>query len=200
MNGRRILLTLVVALLICAQKEIVVRAGDGGSTLERFEGGRAIGKPIRVTIGKKGIAPAGSKVEGDLKTPAGTFRIVGAAGYDAKPPEGTKLPYTRSIASLKCVDDPKSAHYNTLADERAVKKDWAHAEEMLRDDALYRFVLLIDYNTHPVEPEKGSCIFLHVWKDERTATAGCVAMPLADLEILIRWADADTRITIAPAK
>ena len=48
------------------------------------------------------------------------------------------------------------------------------------------------YNTYPVEKSKGSCIFLHIWKDALTGTAGCTAMERRNLERIVGW--------LAPAK
>ena len=37
-------------------------------------------------------------------------------------------------------------------------------------------VCVINYNTDPVIPGKGSAIFLHVCKDDFAATEGCIAV------------------------
>lgn len=204
------MLAALIAALVLAESDrgvvdklIVVRAPHAGATtgtLERFERSqnewRSVAAPIRVVVGKKGIALGGSKLEGDLKTPAGTFRVLGATGYDAAPPPGTALTYVRATPALKCVDDPRSKYYNRVLDERTVKPDWASAEAMLLADDRYRRVLIIGYNAEPTISGKGSCIFFHVWRNAESPTAGCVAMPLADLELLMRWSDENTRVLI----
>ena len=187
----------ILAAIVGTEKTVLVEVETPASTtgvLRRFEDGRAVGAPIPIVVGTKGIALGDTKREGDLRTPAGKFRVTGAVGYDAD--VVSVLPYTRATRTLRCVDDPRSKHYNTLVDERAVKKDWSSAEMMRRDDELYRRVLTIDYNTRPVRAGKGSCIFLHIWESASTPTAGCIAMSAADLETLLRWADTDTALAI----
>jgi len=49
-------------------------------------------------------------------------------------------------------------------------------EDMLRPDDLYRYVLIIGYNTPKPVPGAGSCIFLHVWRGKDSSTAGCTAI------------------------
>jgi L,D-peptidoglycan transpeptidase YkuD (ErfK/YbiS/YcfS/YnhG family) len=43
----------------------------------------------------------------------------------------------------------------------------------------------VDYNTNPSVPGAGSAIFIHA--DTGGPTAGCVSLPLADLDTLLRW-------------
>jgi len=45
----------------------------------------------------------------------------------------------------------------------------------------YELGVYIAYNRSPTEKDRGSCIFLHIWKDPKTPTAGCTAMSQADL-------------------
>jgi len=59
-------------------------------------------------------------------------------------------------------------------------------------DDLYKWGVVVAHNP-PAIPGAGSCIFLHVWKDARSATAGCTAMPEQDLVHLLRWLDPRAR-------
>ena len=123
------------------------------------------------------------KHEGDGKSPAGVFELMGSYGYAAKPPPGAGLPYTQVDPSWKCVDDPKSTHYNTILDQKTTKPDWTSAEEMRRPDELYTWVVDVAHNAERT-PGAGSCIFLHVWSGPGSSTVGCTAMDehkLADL-------------------
>jgi D-alanyl-D-alanine dipeptidase len=59
---------------------------------------------------------------------------------------------------------------------------------MRRDDILYKWGVVVDHNPAAI-PGAGSCIFLHVWKNAASPTAGCTAMRESDLAGLIRWLD-----------
>lgn len=186
-----------------AHKRIVVITDGWTATrgqLLRFvrdgRGWTAVGAPVPVVVGAAGLAWARDKREGDGRAPAGRFRLGGVTGYDDAPPPGTALPYRRADAALRCVDDPASPAYNQLA--VATGHDpWRSAERMRRDDELYRLTLFVRHNDARV-PGRGSCIFLHVWRDARSPTVGCTAMALADLRALVAWADADTELVQLP--
>ena len=44
------------------------------------------------------------------------------------------------------------------------------------NDDLYDLVYVLNYNTNPIIPGKGSAIFLHICKDDFSHTEGCVAI------------------------
>lgn len=99
------------------------------------------------------------------------------------------MPYVRLTNTSVCVNDPSSAYYNQLVDAAKVKvPDWHSSERMILADNRYKWGVFVEHNIPP-GPAVGSCIFLHVWKDSQTATAGCTAMPEDDLVKLIRWLD-----------
>jgi L,D-peptidoglycan transpeptidase YkuD (ErfK/YbiS/YcfS/YnhG family) len=141
----------------------------------------------------KGLQPSGlqgpTKREGDGKSPAGVFHLRLATGYAPVAPPGTRLPYRQATPTLRCVDDPRSAFYNRLVDEREVAKDWSSAEDMRRSDALYRLVVWVAHNDAPAAPDAGSCIFLHLRTAPGSVTAGCTAVDDAPMELLLRWLD-----------
>jgi len=87
------------------------------------------------------------------------------------------------------VDDVRSAHYNRLADEAKVKKDWSSAEDMRRKDELYRLAVWVSHNDAPVVPGGGSCIFLHLRAGPESTTSGCTAFEPEPMERLLRWLD-----------
>jgi zinc D-Ala-D-Ala dipeptidase len=127
------------------------------------------------------------KTEGDRKSPAGAFALRASYGYAAAPPKGTKLPYTPSDETLKCVDDPASLHYASIVDADA-QRDWHSAEDMKRSDDAYTWVIDIAHNPKRV-PGEGSCIFLHVWRGPDSSTVGCTAMPEPQLRDLLARLD-----------
>ncbi len=124
------------------------------------------------------------KREGDGRSPAGIFAIGPAFGYAAAPLPASRVAYTAVTPTWRCVDDPKSAHYNRVLDEAGVVKDWTSAEDMKRGDALYQWVVEVGHNA-AAAPGDGSCIFLHVWSGPGSGTAGCTAMARPALERLL---------------
>jgi hypothetical protein len=99
------------------------------------------------------------------------------------------MPYRQATSTLRCVDDPRSVHYNGLAEEAKTKKDWSSAEDMRWEDELYRFAVWAGYNDTPVAFGGGSCIFLHLRSGSEATTAGCTAFEPEPMERLLRWLD-----------
>jgi L,D-peptidoglycan transpeptidase YkuD (ErfK/YbiS/YcfS/YnhG family) len=160
---------------------------------------REVGSPLQGSLGRTGLAwgqgarPQGlegpSKKEGDGRSPAGVFPLREATGYAKAAPPGTRLPYREATSTLRCVDDPRSAHYNRLVDEARTKKDWTSAEDMRRADDLYRLVVWVGYNDTPPRPGAGSCIFLHFRERADEVTAGCTAFDKGVMEEILAWLD-----------
>ncbi|MDQ3557225.1 MAG: hypothetical protein M3409_10695 [Gemmatimonadota bacterium] len=162
----------------------------------------AVGEPIPAAVGRTGLAwgtgihggreGAGPvKREGDGRAPAGIFALSSAFGYaPAAEVPWIRLPYQQATASLECVDDVGSAHYNRIVDRgRIAAPDWNSHEEMRRPDALYSLGVVADHNAAPPVPGGGSCIFLHVWEGPSQATSGCTAFARENLEATLRWLD-----------
>lgn len=139
--------------------------------------------PWPVVIGRTGFAKPGEKMEGDGHTPSGDYLINLAFGRANN--ISTGLNYRQATDTDVWVDDVASSQYNQW-----VKKP-VHAasfEEMLRKDGLYDIGAVIEYNTAPVIPGKGSAIFIHVWREHGTKpTAGCVALNSRNLRRLLEW-------------
>jgi len=145
---------------------------------------RAFG-PFPAAIGRNGFAPPGEKREGDGRTPSGTYRLAYAFGYAGSVP--TKMPYRQALEDDLWVDDPDAPDYNRWVRRRETSA--ASYERMKRDDDLYRYGVVIDYNADPVVRGRGSAIFLHVWRGARSATAGCVAVSEANILKILAWLD-----------
>jgi D-aminopeptidase len=162
-----------------------------------------VGAPIEASLGRSGLAwgrglhPQGlggpEKREGDGKSPAGVFDLRLVTGYAKTAPVGTRMPYRQATATVRCVDDPRSLHYNRLADEATAKKGWSSAEDMRRKDDLYRLVVWVGHNDVPVVPGGGSCIFLHLRSGPEDTTSGCTAFKPEPMERLLRWLDPAAR-------
>ncbi len=154
--------------------------------LEKREGRwRDVFGPIPSVIGKGGFAPPGEKREGDGRTPSGIFPLGTAFGYE--PTAATKMPYRQAAADDVWVDDPGAADYNRWVKKGKTKA--ASFEYLRRKDDLYRYAVVIEYNTRPIVPGAGSAIFLHIWKGPAEPTLGCVAVSTNDILRIFRWLD-----------
>jgi len=141
--------------------------------------------PVAAVIGRKGFAPPGEKREGDGRTPSGLYRLGTAFGYAPSVP--TKMPYRQSLADDLWIDDPNDPDYNRLVKQEKTRA--ASYEKMKREDDLYKYGMVIEYNTDPVIKGHGSAIFLHIWSGPRSDTAGCVAVSENDLLKILAWLD-----------
>tara|TARA_Y100000996_G_scaffold346615_1_gene284805 strand:+ start:246 stop:740 length:495 start_codon:yes stop_codon:yes gene_type:complete len=142
-------------------------------------------------IGKKGSAK--NKVEGDKKTPKGTFSL-GNLYYrkDRNPKPLTKLKCIPIKKSMGWCNDVKSKkYYNKLI---KINKKIRH-EKLFRKDYKYDFMLPINYNTKKIKLGKGSAIFLHL-SNELKPTLGCIALNRKDFLILIKLINKKTKIKI----
>lgn len=158
---------------------------------------KSVGESFPVVVGRSGLAwgdvltselgMAKIKQEGDGNSPAGIFPLVSAFGSATKP-NAVELPYTKLDRSTECVDDVRSSFYNRIVNRMQVGNfDWKSSEKMLEIGPQYDLGIFVAYNTYPVEAGRGSCIFLHIWKDSAGPTAGCTAMERRDLERIVGW-------------
>ena len=166
----------------------------------------AEGPAVPIVVGQTGLAwgDAGfgtprdpRKREGDGRAPAGRFPLGSVFGFGASVSiADLRMPYLPLRDGTECVDDVASAHYNRVVDRGDVRRvDWTSAERMRSID-LYRLGVMVEYNTRPVRRGRGSCIFLHIWREQGSPTSGCTAMPADDLETIARWLDASRRPTL----
>lgn len=156
------------------------------------------GDEFPVVVGSKGLAwgdespgqTATSKIkqEGDGNAPAGLFPLTSSFGTSTKP-SALELPYTKLDEFTECVDDSRSNFYNRIVNRMQVGNfDWKSSEKMLAIGDEYGLGVFVAYNSFPVVKGKGSCIFMHVWKDQNTATDGCTAMERRNVERIVGWA------------
>lgn len=166
--------------------DIVVEATTGSQGLVRF-GALA----FECALGKSGIT--GDKREGDHATPAGRFPLR-ALFYRADKGDAPACPLpTQQIDPLDgWCDADSDDKYN-----RYVRLPFTASHETLwRDDDLYDLLVVLGHNDAPVAPSGGSCIFLHVAREDYAPTEGCVALKRADLVTLLSALDADSQINI----
>ena len=145
---------------------------------------------FKCALGKKGIKL--SKKEGDKSTPAGIFTI-GKLYYRA---DRVKKPLTKINTkiikkNMGWCDDVTSKFYNK---EMKINKNIKH-EKLYRNDNVYDYLIIINYNTKKIKPGKGSAIFLHLTKNYKK-TLGCVAVKKKDFLIILKLITKNTRIKI----
>ncbi len=147
---------------------------------------------FKCSIGKNGLTQ--SKVEGDKKTPVGTFSLGNLLYRNDR--------NSRPLTKLKCIpikknmgwcDDIKSKkYYNKLI---KVKKN-LQFEKLYRRDYKYDFIIPINYNTGKTKIGSGSAIFIHLTK-KYNPTTGCIALQKKDFLILLKLINKNTKIRIA---
>lgn len=149
--------------------------------------------PLRmpVALGRGGIIA--NKREGDGGTPRGRFwptRLWWRA--DRLPRPQTSLPIRRIGTADAWCEDPSDRRYN-----RAFRRSASEPGDRLwRNDGLYDLIIEIDHNTRPRIAGRGSGVFIHVARPRFAPTAGCVALRLRDLQLLLRRLTPKTRIMI----
>jgi L,D-peptidoglycan transpeptidase YkuD (ErfK/YbiS/YcfS/YnhG family) len=135
-------------------------------------------------VGGRGVSP--SKREGDRRTPAGAFGF-GRTMYGLGPNPGVRYRYHRVVCGDWWVEDPRSPFYNRFRHVRCGSSPPFRtvSEDLSRSPTAYRHFAVIDYNTNPTVPGRGSGIFLHA--STGRPTLGCVSLPLPHLLRLLRW-------------
>jgi len=133
------------------------------------------------------------KIEGDKKTPKGTFEIENLYFREDR----IKKPLTL----LKCIKIKKnmgwcddisfSKKYNKLI---KIDKKIRH-EKLKRKDNKYDLLIPIKYNFNKPTTGKGSCIFIHLTKNYQP-TAGCIALKKKDFLIMLKLIRKDSKIKI----
>lgn len=183
---------------------------DNQAILQRFEKQQGIWKqvaaPIPVQVGRNGMAWGRGlhniknlsqfKQEGDGKAPAGIFKLASSFGYASVALSQQTYPYRTATLNDYYIDDSESKDYNRWVHiapplENTPKVYWKSYEKMRRDDARYELGIEVEHNKNPILAGAGSAIFMHVWKDKNTSTAGCTAMSKANMMVILRWLKQD---------
>ena len=137
-------------------------------------------------VGKRGFASHGKKAEGDGKSPTGIYSITHF--FSKYPKFDAKLQKIKITKNSIWVDDSKDPLYNSFYEQN--EQNPKKGENLYRSkDALYDYVMVINYNTEERKPYKGSAIFLHVWSRPGGPTAGCVAVEKQNILRLFGWID-----------
>jgi L,D-peptidoglycan transpeptidase YkuD (ErfK/YbiS/YcfS/YnhG family) len=145
---------------------------------------------FKCCIGKQGINSR--KIEGDNSTPKGKFKI-GTLYYRAdrvKKPL-TKINTRKISKNIGWCNDSFSKYYNKKI---KINKNIKY-EKLYRADYKYDYLIVIEYNTKGIKPNKGSAIFLHLTKNYQK-TAGCIAIKKKDFLIMLKIINKNSKIVI----
>ena len=146
---------------------------------------------FKCCIGKNGLSR--KKVEGDYKTPKGTFEL-GPLYYRDDRIKNVKSNIKKIKINKKmgwCDDKNDKKNYNKLV---KIHKNLKH-EKLYRKDKKYDLIIPIKYNFKKRILGKGSCIFLHLTKNYK-ATAGCIAMKENDFMVMLKLINNKTKIKV----
>jgi L,D-peptidoglycan transpeptidase YkuD (ErfK/YbiS/YcfS/YnhG family) len=154
--------------------------------------------PWGAVIGAAGFSD--HHMEGDNTTPTGYYGI-GPVMYGNQPNPGVQEQYVQLTCGDWWDEDPTTTNYNTF---QVVPCGQAPpfgggSEALWTETAAYPSFAVVDYNTDPVIAYRGSAIFIHA--EIGVPTAGCVSLPLADLDQYLRWVDPadDPAIVMGPS-
>jgi L,D-peptidoglycan transpeptidase YkuD (ErfK/YbiS/YcfS/YnhG family) len=151
--------------------------------------------PMAMRLGTKGFSD--HKVEGDLTTPTGMYRI-GATMYGIAGNPGVRYAYHHLVADDWWNENVASPAYNSFVHGA---DPGGGSEPLWQISPQYTYFAVIDYNIPVVSatPARGSGIFLHV--SAGRATAGCLALAQSDLVAVLRWLNpaASPRVVMAPS-
>ena len=140
--------------------------------------------PYAARLGRNGLSS--DRREGDGTTPTGTYPI-GRTMYGNEANPGVRFRYRR----LRCGDwwdeDQSSPTYNRFQHVRCgTKPPFGGASEgMWQQPRPYPFLAVIEYNTRPVVPGRGSGMFLHA--QTGGPTIGCISLRKDQLRAVLRW-------------
>ena len=143
-------------------------------------------------IGKNGL---GKTMEGDGKTPVGTFGFNAAFGIADDP--GCKIPYTKVDDNAYWSGDTcNGMQYNkmvSIKDYPDLNKD--DSEHIIDYTRHYQYCLNISYN-EACDTNAGSAIFLHCLGPNKPFTGGCVAIPENQMKFVMQHVDPGCKVVI----
>jgi len=193
------LIIISFSILLHSSQQIILVVSDdfisSKAQLECYEGSQSLCGTIEVNIGKNGLGWGVSeknlyqkqdeplKYEGDKKAPIGIFNLTHIYGYSKK--HNYNMPYLYTSKNLICVDDSNSPFYNQVIEANGGEKSF---ENMRRSDHQYELGIMVAHNNEAIQ-KRGSCIFLHVKKEEDAPTAGCTSMNLREIKKIASWLD-----------
>lgn len=133
------------------------------------------------------------KREGDGATPRGSFALR-RLFYRAD-----RMPPPRTVLKPRPIGD-HDGWCETVGDRnynRLVRIPYATSHEfMKRNDRLYDVVAELSHNERPRVQGHGSAVFLHLRRPDGGPTAGCVAVSMRDMKVILSRCGPKTRIAL----
>ena len=147
---------------------------------------------VKCAIGKRGIGF--KKKEGDNLTPKGKFKIKSILyRKDRVSNLKSNIKKLQIKRNMGWCDDPKTKNYNKLI----YFPFKFSAEKLYRKDNIYDVILVLNFNTNPIQKNKGSAIFIHVAKKRYKDTKGCVGIYKKDMRRLVKKVNKKTIVFIS---
>lgn len=133
------------------------------------------------------------KREGDGASPKGSWQLRRLFyRADRMPPPGGTLPARPLRADDGWCETVGDRNYNRL-----VRLPYAASHEtMKRPDGLYDIVIETSHNERPRIQGHGSAVFFHLRRPDGGPTAGCIAVSLRDMRIILGLIGSETRLVI----
>ncbi len=145
---------------------------------------------FKCCIGTNGLTS--NKIEGDKKTPKGTYNLGPVYFRKDRVIPSTNLKKIVIKKDIGWCDDVNSKDYN----KPIIIKHGIKCEKLYRKSRIYDLLILINYNTPNPKKNKGSAIFLHLTNDYKK-TLGCIAIKKKDMLILLKLINKKTKIKIS---
>ena len=146
---------------------------------------------FKCTLGRAGVGK--KKIEGDNITPIGVYKILNVYyRKDRIKNLNTKFKINQITKNMGWCDDPKSKKYNQLI---RIPFNYSH-EKLYKKDNVYDLIAVLNYNKNPTIKNKGSAIFMHLTKNYKKKTAGCIGLKKKNLLKLLGQININTKIKI----
>ena len=146
---------------------------------------------VPAVIGKEGL---GKTLEGDGRTPIGTYSFTQAFGLGDDP--GCGIPYTVCGGNYYWNEDSTSGRYNQLVTTDQYTEFSTDVSDRIADKPeAYQYALALSYNEDAV-PYGGSGIFIRCSQPESFSTDGSIAIPTDAMVFLLENVKNDARVII----
>jgi len=174
-----------------ARELITVEAATDATTDATLELWRRSGScfvgvagPWPARVGRSGLSDRHR--EGDGTTPTGAYGI-GPVMYGIAPNPGVHYPYHLLVCGDWWDEDPSTPQYNRFVHVPCGRAPpfGGGSEALWTEAPAYEHFAVIEYNSAPAVPGRGSAIFLHV--DGGGPTDGCISVPAPELDLTLRW-------------